>query len=112
MKLSDAIRLGSMLRPQGFGAVPCRENQLTFCTLEAAIAAGYRYEKPGHVVACPACQGNNSRGIESIVVHLNDHHHWTRERIADWVETIEPADDPLPPPQPLPMPKPFERVEA
>jgi hypothetical protein len=23
-------------------------------------------------------------------VHLNDDHRWTREQIADWVQTIEP----------------------
>jgi hypothetical protein len=28
-----------------------------------------------------------------LIFHLNDHHHWTREQIADWVETIERAQE-------------------
>jgi hypothetical protein len=25
------------------------------------------------------------------IAHLNDYHKWTREQIADWVETMEPV---------------------
>jgi hypothetical protein len=33
-----------------------------------------------------------------ISVCLNDHHRWTRERIAEWVATVEPQDAPAPVP--------------
>ena len=29
--------------------------------------------------------------LSYLIQHLNDHHHWTRERIADWLETL-PVD--------------------
>lgn len=29
--------------------------------------------------------------VEQVVMRLNDVYCWTRERIADWVETVEPA---------------------
>ena len=43
---------------------------------------------------CPACRrlrlcGDRVMDVEHIVEHLNDAHRWSRERIADWVESIE-----------------------
>lgn len=33
----------------------------------------------------------NSTSIYNIIINLNDHHEWTREQIADWLDTL---DDP------------------
>ena len=30
--------------------------------------------------------------VQNIIIHLNDEHHWTRERIADWIDTITNID--------------------
>lgn len=101
MDLSAAIRLGAMMKPQGFG-------QMFFdgrtCALGAALdAVGIRPENQGRYVLatarwpilvelkdirCPLC-GFKSPQLDSGITHLNDCHDWTREQIADWVETIE-----------------------
>ena len=31
----------------------------------------------------------DTHSLWSIIINLNDSHHWTRERIADWVETLD-----------------------
>lgn len=110
MKLSTAIRLGSMLKRQGFGSRISAKRELgTSCALEAAaeslgldIMRDERNEPwyYGEIErlypflrgqACPACRaGGTSPG--RVIWHLNDYHEWTREQIADWVETIEPPD--------------------
>lgn len=33
----------------------------------------------------------NTAGIQTIIANLNDYQDWTREQIADWVETLEYA---------------------
>jgi hypothetical protein len=102
MKLSEAIRLGSMLKPQGFGIL--RNTELTACAMDAAFAAAgvklgddtWRWRDENWpilnaVIACPVC-GEDGKALDFIISsHLNDTHRWTRERIADFVETIEPA---------------------
>lgn len=115
MKLSEAIRLGAMLKPQAFGEVNSSKGT---CALGAAFeAAGLPIQYGAavgglntrshlgpamchvivpqawfdlleqQVVTCPECSFNNA--ISEVIPHLNDHHKWTRERIADWVATIE-----------------------
>lgn len=37
------------------------------------------------LVVCPVCTGAGEAG--NIVVHLNDNHKWSRERIAGWLES-------------------------
>lgn len=37
--------------------------------------------------------GRNTWTVQDIIVSLNDSYHWTREQIADWVETIEDAQE-------------------
>lgn len=27
--------------------------------------------------------------LQTVIIHLNDHHKWTREQIADWLETLD-----------------------
>ena len=105
LKLSEAIRLGSMLHPQGFGK--WWDGKGTCAIGAAARAIGIRVELGEHfrtrrhidvwpwawdeiIKSCPVC----SRGpvhTAHIIVHLNDQHRWTRERIAEWVATIEPT---------------------
>jgi hypothetical protein len=99
MKLSEAISLGAMLTPQAIGrfidAQGCR------CAWASAFnAAGqttttaiYMYEEwkwTKQVVDCPVCRATGP--VTYMIVHLNDRHQWTRQRIADWVSTIEPTE--------------------
>ena len=144
MKLSEAIRLGSMLKPQGHGMLSTGR---ATCALGAAHEAcpspqkvwlvtsplnlsvnttPYRgepaYVEPGTVersdvpgpewsviywnAACPACAleppataSAPAMAVFRLIPHLNDDHRWTREQIADWVETIEQQQS-APTPQP------------
>jgi hypothetical protein len=105
MRLSEAIRLGSMMNPQGFGWFS--RGQQT-CAIGAAHKAigGFKNvpEEWAAVLSvasaeCPACShvritDANSRAGGAIIVHLNDYHRWSRERIADWVESVERAQTP------------------
>jgi hypothetical protein len=103
MKLSEAIRLGATLKPQAFDGL---DHHGGSCALRAAAEALglptdgiyinynllrelYPYlGKAGQ--PCPVCA--TKIGLPSDVIgHLNDKHRWTRERIADFVETIEVA---------------------
>lgn len=94
MRLSEAIRLGAMLKPQAFDF----GKPGSLCALEgAAIAIGKRKHQWASLdddwpwicaitnVACPAC-GLKDDCVETAIAHLNDSHHWTREQIADWLE--------------------------
>lgn len=106
MKLSEAIRLGSMLKPQCFGSYfgvgLAKESS---CAMGAAMDAinaksipyiedwqwiTYTTAKCPHSWASKHCPSI----VHSIITHLNDSHRWTREAIADWVQTIEPNDIP------------------
>jgi hypothetical protein len=111
MKLSLAIRLGAMLRPQNkyvmfSGSGSCAlgaaiEARTGICTInshnvniEQAIRDLSReYSLHSRWAICPSCNGKDSV-FEIIGTHLNDKHGWTRERIADFVESIEPKDEP------------------
>jgi hypothetical protein len=112
MKLSEAIRLGAMLKPQGFGelCVELPDGRLATCAMgaaqEAAVCAFTGTSDPLESVAviyaryealldtgvgCPACEDIDDEFLDQVIHHLNDEHCWTREQIADWVETIERA---------------------
>lgn len=104
MKLSEAIRLGAMLKPQ------CREH-LSYhgatCALGAAADAigcldVHKYHHGWNAfyatwpilqtpVDPPASLGKFKCQCElsTWVIYLNDKERWTREQIADWVESIE-----------------------
>lgn len=102
MRLSEAIRLGAMLGPQNFGTYS--DGDAT-CAIGAARSAGgddmmlsffqiehhldSRCPECGDIAASSWCDGKRVR--VNVIPHLNDHHRWTRERIADWVETLEAA---------------------
>lgn len=114
MRLSDAMRLGAALRPQAFGHLHrhhVREGQTTCAMGAAAEAIGLlRFDETGaalqttdqsidhslrrvwpwllkqqcHCGVCPVT------GMAlAVILHLNDHHRWTREAIAQWVAGIE-----------------------
>lgn len=91
MKLSEAIRIGSTLAPQGFGRY--KDVAGRTCALGAAQAASaLRNEivENGSECAPSPCECYGTiYPVESVIIHLNDHHRWTREQIADWVETVE-----------------------
>jgi hypothetical protein len=105
LQLSEAIRLGAMLRPQVRGRLFAHGGS---CALGAAkesigmkgkrmadgspfIFTSY-WEWLGRIVTCPGCKKPGA--VESTVICLNDEYRWTREQIAAWVETIEPPAEP------------------
>lgn len=118
MKLSEAIRLGSMMKPQGFYRL--FDHRGHTCAMGAACEAigvdlqemfalsvhvgsakiMNKYIESGwgelirQQAPCPEC-GFIDGYLP--ITHLNDTHRWTREAIADWVETIEDAQPALQP---------------
>lgn len=108
MRFSEAIRLGSMLHPQCFGSLYRRLDGTTGAII-ASCAIGAVYTALGYTalggittefdflpwmklvsVKCPECGSEPHPSVSmQTVTHLNDTHHWTRERIADWVESLE-----------------------
>lgn len=113
MKLSEAMRLGAMLRPQGYGFYQTLGGSCAYgaameaCGIPAGVQNGISDEPLRTLfpisrrvaTQCPACTAaewaacGDDRTVDGIVPHLNDDHRWTREQIAAWVETIEAADD-------------------
>jgi hypothetical protein len=106
MILSEAIQLGTMMTSQAFRALFRADGA---CALGAALlAVGVAPEQAGRSVRrrwpwafavsvdCPNC--GRSRLVCEVIVHLNDDHRWTRERIAAWVAGIEPSQPPEDPP--------------
>ncbi|SRR5258706_16343763 len=101
MKLADAIRKGSQQRPQAFGDFFEKvEGQiLGSCAIGAAIE-GYFGDTTARIeelhTAFPILdkvvegpeQGMRAE-LCNVITDLNDMCDWTRECIADWVETIE-----------------------
>ena len=109
MRLSEAIRLGSMIRPQAFDGWDTKGS----CALAAAAeAAGIdrallpfdgrhdlryceiakRFPISYSDVPCPQCGNSEKQSsfpFQATIYHINDCHLWTRERIADFVETVE-----------------------
>lgn len=112
MQLSEAMRLGAMIRPQTFGFF---FSDGSSCALGAALEATgtdygawqqanadlrLRWSWITKRVHCPVCQdielNPRARWFNRVIdriAHLNNDHHWTREAIADWLATIEPKDD-------------------
>lgn len=92
MRLSEAIRLGATLKPQAFNDQTLGRS----CALQAAADAlnmstwtdiALRYAFITKTVDCPHCTDRD--WLIRAIWHLNDTHHWTRERIADFVELHE-----------------------
>jgi len=113
MKLSEAIRLNGMMLPQGRGCLSVIDSAAPCAIGGALIAAGICLDNFSDVTVytpfkqlwpwtkrviafCPCySEGKFPCRRESVVVgiiwHLNDHHEWTRNQIADWVEFVEPS---------------------
>jgi hypothetical protein len=91
---SEAIRLGCLIAPvQAFGGLGKREvgGVQTACVLMAIDLASNGSLATFQMFAvaqmvCPECEQANSGG--RVMVHLNDDHRWSRERIADWLEGL------------------------
>lgn len=113
MRLSEAIRMNGMMKPQGFGAY-------SFYSVDQPCALGGALQSIGEkqdygllrvwavttfITPCPACSNPEGRtlvreelrrispsSVLDIVWHLNDGHRYTRSQIADWVATVEPSE--------------------
>ena len=101
MTLPEAIRLGAMLRPQGFGSLrgfgkSCamgaageatgltgrgmeRRLRTLFPELDETVTCSCRVQCPWHHLRMR---------LGSAITHLNDYHRFKRERIADYVERV------------------------
>ena len=105
-ELAEAILQGSSHRPdQAFGHY--FEGRRASCALGAAYEGMYRLPleatgvRPLGLDRLFDCLENTLRtcqegckkrlALGSMILHLNDDHHWTRERIAAWVAPAEAA---------------------
>lgn len=101
MLFSQAIRLGAVLKPQGFGMgrkadVACAFDAAFLATVGDGASAHqklqYRWANWPFLNlgwTCPVCN-RGGEGLDHVVsAHLNDLHRWDRIRIADWIATIE-----------------------
>lgn len=116
MKLSEGMRLGSMLKPQ---AVNDFVTEVGTCAISSAMDACGRLDVMRNCLRVPAeCYkrfpilGTNATcpvsgrlmAVATLILCLNDVHLWTREQIADWVETIERAQESTQP-EPVAVPE-------
>lgn len=92
LKLSDAIRLGAKMHPQGFEG--SFENGRT-CAIGAAYVGMFGEPRvppnsiflTGDAVSKLKAAGIWPEGLDSTTVwRMNDGNRWSRERIADWLE--------------------------
>lgn len=101
MRLSEAIRLGATMKPQCFGELFSKDGgSCAMGAAQDAAGGGILYAMYDFIVKlsderCPECgKGRTTgRGCKHLIAHLNDVHHWTRERIADFVELHEPLPE-------------------
>jgi hypothetical protein len=107
MKLSEAILLGSTLRPQIKGHLFGDGRSCALGAAGEAIGAQpkdcpsswevIRKEWPWTQVSlfpCPACwRATGASKALVLIAHLNDFHGWTRQRTAEWVASVEPREE-------------------
>jgi hypothetical protein len=106
-ELAQFIRSGAVRRPdQAFGDY--YRGRSASCALGAAYEGMYRLPtqagglRPtkdlewffdcleGSVRKCPGGDGcKKTLSLAAIMVHLNDDHKWSREDIAQWIETLK-----------------------
>ena len=92
MKLSEAIRMYSLDAPCALGGAlqsigtPAK-NQTDYSPVKVA----WPWVKEPEF-SCPIAKGCSPRTPLQMIWHLNDTHRWTRQQIADWVETVEPSE--------------------
>lgn len=108
MRLSEAIRLGAMLRPQTTGAIYKRGKSCAWGAAWEAVGGNIEHwTQNGSISSHSICEqywpelnrkvahplindDRNDYNLASIIESLNDNPNcWTRERIADWVASIE-----------------------
>jgi hypothetical protein len=77
---------------QWYDPAPPKGNQLSGQRVFNALTALF----PGAIdkeIRCPACDKSGTVATRDSVIgmvpHLNDKHWWTREKIADWMETLD-----------------------
>lgn len=60
---------------------------------EAEMLELYEYLPGANIegICCPdeSHEKPHWTDLHDMIIHLNDHHHWSRERIADWVDEFE-----------------------
>jgi hypothetical protein len=103
MKLSEALRLGSMVTEQGFYTFEAADgSRCALGTIEYAQPGTINpdtdfTQKPlgPHIgPLCPVGCDNPSYGMARAwglagqIIHLNDHHEMPRNEIADWLESV------------------------
>ena len=110
MRLSEAIMMNGMTKPQGFGNESAYSVDAP-CAIGGAlqIVGKQPTQCEGHCLKalrdvwpwtadtpsfCPVCCEETE--ARNIIWHLNDQHHWTRAQIAEWVATIEPKETETP----------------
>jgi hypothetical protein len=111
MKLSEAILMNGMTKPQGFGGesfsspdAPCALGgalQSVGRQLVGRLSVDVNYLAVGELwpwtrkeAFCPMCADVDDLHVRFIAViwHLNDEHRWTRAQIAEWVASVEPKE--------------------
>lgn len=109
MKLSEAIRLGSLLSPQcadkyqssdgsrcALGAALAASGLAEFIhaekTREAYISQLWPFLDDEREITCPQNCGEKFPSLFEVILHLNDDHFWYREQIAAWAATVEPQE--------------------
>lgn len=114
MRLSEAMRKGAKVTSQTFGILwgslfadsDGNTNNGSSCALGVALIGAtpqlnHMYSTTCSMLwpwtetqkaTCPDEKCKNMQEnwpIANVVIHLNDHHRWTREEIADWLEKGE-----------------------
>ena len=110
MTLSDAMRLGAAMVPQAFGDTFVRNGQtiVAACAWSSvSIGLGFpsidvigiyrRFPELHKTLPCPECDKSGYFGgmptLEELITHMNDDHRWTREQIADWIDSLKPENE-------------------
>lgn len=112
MRLSEAIKLGSMLKTQCVNAMWSLDGNSVDALGAASEAVGIYGMPPGaggdclraavralavHFpvlqqgwLFCPVC-ARYCVDLAAVILDLSDNHGWTREQIADWIALSEPS---------------------
>ena len=109
MQASEAMRRGIAMRPiqevGGFyfgcdGRSSCANGAMMDGASVGCSESGvlHKFQILKTVVICPACSGLHM-SVFATINWLNDHHLWTREKIADWLEGVERANEPVKEPE-------------
>ena len=94
-ELAQAIRRGAQMKPQGFAGlfslyVTTADGpfEIHSCAIGAAYDACFGWDGRASFIYIKKLSAKFPlvRQIGNEIVRLNDKEHWTRERIADWVE--------------------------